>query len=133
MRIVLCNGVFDPCHPGHLEHFYQSKRFGDFLVVSVTDDENVRRERGEGRPFFNEEQRAGFLRVIAIIDRVIVVKGALDALWTVRPHVFVKGPDYVGRIAHEHEQFCRDHQIAIRFTEGHKYSSTALVHELRGS
>jgi rfaE bifunctional protein nucleotidyltransferase chain/domain len=132
MRIVLANGCWDGLHVGHIRHFYQAKRFGDFLVVSVTDDENVRREKGEGRPMFTHDERVEVLKSIAIIDRVIVVKGASDALWTVRPHVFVKGPDYVGRIAHEHEQFCRDHQIAIRFTEGHKYSSTAVVNELRG-
>jgi cytidyltransferase-like protein len=132
MRIVLANGVFDPCHPGHLEHFYQAKRFGDFLVVSVTDDENVRRERGQGRPMFNQDLRAGFLKAIAIVDHVIIVKGLLDALWTVRPYVLAKGPDYVGKIQPEHEKFCIEHNIQIRFTEGNKYSSTAVVNELRG-
>lgn len=131
MRIVLCNGVFDPCHPGHLEHFCQAKRFGDFLVVSVTDDENVRRERGDGRPMFNEELRSGFLKAIAIIDRVIVVKGLMDALWTVRPHVLAKGPDYAGKIEERHAKFCRDHNIQIRFTEGRKWSATDIVSELR--
>jgi D-beta-D-heptose 7-phosphate kinase/D-beta-D-heptose 1-phosphate adenosyltransferase len=132
MRVVLCNGCWDGLHVGHIRHFYQARRMGDYLVVSVTDDENVRREKGEGRPMFTIEERMEVLKALAIVDRVIPVKGALDALWTVRPKVFVKGPDYVGKIEERHAKFCREHGIEIRFTEGYKYSSTALINELRG-
>lgn len=131
MRAVLSNGCWDVCHPGHLEHFYQAKRMGDYLVVSVTCDESVRREKGAGRPLFNQDQRSGFLKAIAIIDRVVIVDSAMDALKKVMPQVFVKGPDYVGRIAPEHERFCRENGIEIRFTDGPKYSSSALINELR--
>ena len=31
--IVLCHGVFDLVHPGHIIHFEEAKKMGDTLVV----------------------------------------------------------------------------------------------------
>ena len=54
-KIVLCHGVFDVMHPGHILHFKEARTFGDFLVVTVTPDRFVR--KGPGRPVFNERLR----------------------------------------------------------------------------
>ena len=35
-KIVLCHGVFDLIHLGHISYFNSSKKNGDILVVSVT-------------------------------------------------------------------------------------------------
>lgn len=32
-KIVLCHGVFDLVHPGHIIHFQEAKKLGDVLVV----------------------------------------------------------------------------------------------------
>ena len=40
-KIVLCHGVFDVLHIGHLNSFRQARKHGDILVVSVTSDEFV--------------------------------------------------------------------------------------------
>ena len=34
-KIVLCHGVFDLLHIGHIKHFEEAKSFGDVLVVTV--------------------------------------------------------------------------------------------------
>ena len=52
-KIVLCHGVFDLIHIGHLKHFNTAKKFGDILVVSITSDSNVK--KGPGRPIFSEK------------------------------------------------------------------------------
>ena len=129
MRLVLCNGCFDGIHVGHIEHFKQAKAFGDRLIVSVTDDEHVRLEKGAGRPAFTQDERAEVIRCLRMVDGVIIVGGAMDALTRVNPDVFVKGPDYKDRIKPEHDQYCREHGIEIRFTEGRKYSSASVAHE----
>ena len=36
--VVLCHGVFDLVHPGHIIHFEQAKNMGDILVVSITSE-----------------------------------------------------------------------------------------------
>ena len=40
-KIVLCHGVFDIIHVGHIKHFEEAKKFGDVVVVSVTNDKFV--------------------------------------------------------------------------------------------
>ena len=40
-KIVLCHGVFDLLHIGHLKHFETSKKFGEVLIVSVTPDKFI--------------------------------------------------------------------------------------------
>ena len=34
-KIVLCHGVFDLIHIGHIKHFASAKKLGDILVVSI--------------------------------------------------------------------------------------------------
>ena len=40
-KIVLCHGVFDLLHVGHINYFKSAKKLGDILVVSITDDKFV--------------------------------------------------------------------------------------------
>jgi cytidyltransferase-like protein len=61
--IVLCHGVFDLLHLGHIKYFQKAKSYGDVLIVTVTPDEYVR--RGPGRPVFTAEQRT---EAIAALD-----------------------------------------------------------------
>ena len=47
-KIVLCHGVFDVVHIGHIKHFEKAKKFGDILIVSITADKHVK--KGPGKP-----------------------------------------------------------------------------------
>ena len=40
-KIVLCHGVFDLLHIGHIYYFEESKSLGDLLIVSITSDRFV--------------------------------------------------------------------------------------------
>ena len=48
-KIVLCHGVFDILHHGHINHFTKSKSCGDILVVSLTEDKFIK--KGSNRPY----------------------------------------------------------------------------------
>ena len=61
-KIVLCHGVFDLIHIGHLKHFISAKKFGEILVVSLTPDKFV--GKGPGRPVFSEKLRLEFHFII---------------------------------------------------------------------
>lgn len=93
-KIVLCHGVFDLVHLGHIEHFKSAKKFGDYLIVSLTKDKFI--NKGPGRPLFNEQQRMDFLRNIKIIDQVILSQtdSSVDIINFIKPDFYVKGPDY---------------------------------------
>lgn len=35
-KVVMCHGVFDVVHPGHVRHLIYTKEKADILVVSLT-------------------------------------------------------------------------------------------------
>ena len=37
-KVILCHGVFDLLHLGHVKHFEEAKKYGDILIVTVTPD-----------------------------------------------------------------------------------------------
>ena len=93
-KIVLCHGVFDLLHLGHIKHFKSAKKFGDYLVVSITTNKFV--NKGPGRPIFNQLERLDFLKELRIIDDVVISNSnsAEDVIKVIKPDYYVKGPDY---------------------------------------
>ena len=39
--LIMCHGVFDVVHPGHVRHLVYAKSKADFLVVSLTADKFI--------------------------------------------------------------------------------------------
>ena len=93
-KIVLCHGVFDFFHLGHLKYFKSAKNHGDYLVVSVTSDRFVR--KGFNRPFYKENSRIELLSSIDLIDLIFVSDShnGEKVIEKVKPDYYVKGPDY---------------------------------------
>ena len=60
---VLCHGVFDLLHLGHIRHLKEARSLGDRLVVSITADRHVEQRKGKGRPQFSVEQRREALKL----------------------------------------------------------------------
>ena len=123
-KIVLCHGVFDLLHPGHIQHFQEAKVQGDILVVSVTDSQYVR--KGPGRPYFNNEQRLQSLAALECIDYVILSQNytVSDVVQIVQPDLYVKGAEYqnaeediTGKISEEVE-LVKKYGGEVYFTNG---------------
>ena len=93
-KIVLCHGVFDLVHLGHVKYFKSAKLKGDYLIVSVTADKFV--NKGPGRPLFNENQRLEFLNELEIVDNIFLSnsESAEEIIEFIKPDFYVKGPDY---------------------------------------
>lgn len=132
-KIVLCHGVFDLVHPGHIIHFEEAKKLGDVLAVSITAAKYVR--KGPDRPYFNDEMRLKFLSAIACIDYVLLSEGYTvdDIIEAVEPDLYVKGAEYqkeeediTGKIAEE-AALVRKHGGEIAYTGGQVFSSTKLI------
>lgn len=132
-RIVLCHGVFDVLHAGHVDHLAEAKGFGDFLVVSVTTDSLV--NKGPGRPIHSISLRMKMLAALESVDAVFesLSRTAVDAIELVRPGWFVKGPDYqetasdiTGNIDLEKDAVER-HGGRLCFTSAPALSSSRLI------
>jgi len=136
-NIVLCHGVFDLLHPGHIKHFQSAKSFGDILIVTITADKYV--NKGPGRPVFNEKLRSEVLSAISAIDYVAIVESsnAIYAISKIKPHVYVKGPDYKNRKPNpniprklgEEEAAVKALGGILKFTDDIIFSSSHLINE----
>ena len=132
-KIVLCHGVFDLVHLGHIEHFKSAKKFGDYLVVSLTIDKFIK--KGPGRPVFNEHQRMEYLKQIKIIDDVILssTESSIDVINLVKPDFYVKGPDYKNNFKDKTKKIILEKKAVeknggkIKFTNDITFSSSNLL------
>jgi rfaE bifunctional protein nucleotidyltransferase chain/domain len=95
-RIVFANGCFDLLHVGHVRYLEAARGLGDLLVVGVNGDEQVRRLKGEGRPFVPERERAEVIASLRAVDYVTVFHEptVTELLLALRPDIHAKGTDY---------------------------------------
>lgn len=73
VSIVLAGGCFDILHIGHIKFLKEAKSLGDKLMVFLESDEKVKKLKGENRPYFKQEERAGVLSSIGFIDYIILL------------------------------------------------------------
>lgn len=98
LKVVQCHGVFDVFHYGHLIMLQFARTLGDCLIVTVTADRYVFKEKN--RPVFKQHQRIAMLRAVSIVDdvRLIDEAGPEAAIKAVRPSIYVKGKEYEGAL-----------------------------------
>jgi FAD synthetase len=72
-KIVLVGGCFDLLHYGHIHFLKQAKSYGDWLVVALESDENVRRMKGDARPIHTQAQRKEMLESLSFVDEAIAL------------------------------------------------------------
>lgn len=132
-KVVLCHGVFDVLHAGHIAHLERAKSYGDYLVVSVTADKYV--NKGPKRPFFPDIARAKMLRALSIVDDVLISDSAsaVPIIKRVKPAFYVKGNDYekpstdvTGKI-HQERMAVEAHGGKLVFTNEETFSSSAVI------
>jgi rfaE bifunctional protein kinase chain/domain len=94
--VIMCHGVFDVVHPGHVRHLLYAKSKADVLVASVTADRYV--DKGVHRPLVPQDLRAVNLAAFEMVDHVIIDDHAepLSALALIKPDYFCKGFEYSG-------------------------------------
>lgn len=94
--IVLANGCFDLIHVGHIRYLAGAKSLGDILVVGLNSDEQVRKLKGENRPFIPEDERAEIVSALAFVDYVSVFPEPTveELIRAIRPDYHAKGTDY---------------------------------------
>jgi len=94
-KVIMCHGVFDVVHPGHVRHLAYAKGKADILIASVTADKHIK--KGAYRPHVPENMRALNLAAFEMVDYVIVDDEAkpLANLAILQPDFFAKGFEYV--------------------------------------
>jgi rfaE bifunctional protein nucleotidyltransferase chain/domain len=132
-KVVLCHGVFDLLHIGHIRYFGQAKAMGDILVVTLTSDRHV--DKGPGRPVFSETLRAEGLASLNDVDFVAINAWdtAEETLRLLRPDIYVKGEEFrniasdmTGRMGKE-GAVVKELGIRLEFAGDIVFSSSNLI------
>ena len=135
-KIVLCHGVFDLFHVGHLNHINEAKKYGDIIIISITSDRYV--NKGPGRPFFNIKQRMEILSSIENVDYVIAsdFPSSVEIINKIKPNIYFKGPDYIN-IKEDFTGFIKKEINAVKknkgkiiYGTGQTFSSSKILNKI---
>ncbi|MDD3711363.1 MAG: adenylyltransferase/cytidyltransferase family protein [Patescibacteria group bacterium] len=99
--VVAVSGYFNPLHVGHLEMIEKAKKLGDYLVVIVNNDRQVKLK---GRvSFMSEKDRVQIIKALKWVDEVVLSidnyrweNGEVPIIKTlakVKPNIFANGGD----------------------------------------
>ena len=93
-KAIMCHGVFDVVHPGHLRHLIYAKSKADILIASLTADVHI--SKGKYRPHVPQDLRAINLAAFEVVDYVLIDSEAtpLKNLALIKPDIFAKGYEY---------------------------------------
>lgn len=69
-KIIITSGFFNPLHIGHINLIRESKKLGDFLVVIVNNDEQVKLKGST--PFMTEQERIEIIKALKYADDVML-------------------------------------------------------------
>ncbi len=72
-KIILVGGCFDLLHFGHISFLKRARSLGDYLIVALESDENVRRMKGDARPIHTQAQRKEMIESLSCVDEVITL------------------------------------------------------------
>jgi cytidyltransferase-like protein len=130
--VIMCHGVFDVVHPGHLRHLVYAKSKADILIASITADVHI--TKGQYRPHVPQDLRALNLAALEIVDYVIIDPNPtpIGNIATIEPDYFAKGYEYVAQgmppKTSEEADVVRGYGGEIIFTPGDiVYSSSKLI------
>lgn len=70
MKVVITSGYFNPLHIGHINLIREAKKIGDFLVVVVNNDEQVKIKGSI--PFMPEQERIEIIKALRYADEVVL-------------------------------------------------------------
>ena len=130
--VVMCHGVFDLVHPGHIRHLLYAKEKANVLVASLTADAHI--TKASYRPFVPQELRALNLAALEMVDYVIIDANPtpIENIARLQPEYFAKGYEYQdGQINLKTQQeidALQSYGGEILFTPGDiVYSSSHLI------
>jgi bifunctional ADP-heptose synthase (sugar kinase/adenylyltransferase) len=131
-RVIMCHGVFDVVHPGHVRHLLYAKSKADVLVASITADKHI--TKGVHRPHVTQDLRAVNLAAFEMVDYVIIDRNdkPLANIETIQPDYFAKGFEYnatgLAPKTAEEAAIVEAYGGELLFTPGDiVYSSSALI------
>jgi len=134
-KIVLTNGCFDLLHAGHIMLFSASKELGDILIVSIDDDDSVKKLKGSGRPVIGVKERVKILCALDSIDYVIVFSSGelIKLIEIIQPDVLTKGSNYTSEEVFGRERVEELGGRVVLIPVSENISSTRIINDIKSN
>ncbi len=71
MKKVITFGVFDFFHYGHLKLLERAKALGDYLIVAIQVDEQIKINKPQSEILYNFDQRSEMVLAVKYVDEVV--------------------------------------------------------------
>ena len=127
--VVLCHGVFDLLHIGHIRHLIAARDRCNMLFVSITSDNFI--NKGPDRPLIPDIERAEVVSNLKPVSGALInhYPTAVELLKLIQPSIYFKGQEYLHgqekgfteekataiglgiRVDHTHEKVCSSSKI----------------------
>jgi rfaE bifunctional protein nucleotidyltransferase chain/domain len=132
--IILANGCFDLIHAGHIRYLAAAKSLGGTLIVGINSDDQVRRLKGENRPFIAENERAEIISALRCVDIVTIFAEPTveELIRAIRPDIHAKGTDYTADSVPEREIIREVGGRVAIVGDPKDHSSTGLIQAVKG-
>ncbi len=143
-KIVYVSGTFDLIHANHVGFFEKAKKQGDYLVVGVGPDADIKNNKGGGRPILDEIVRLKMVDSLRIVDYCFLTKktpknqnsqiGLIEILEILRPDIY-----YVNSDASEidfRQRACKQLGVLLIITPPYKkydLSTTKIIEKIKAS
>ena len=69
-KIIICSGYFNPLHSGHINYLESARALGDYLIVIVNSDNQVKLKGS--KPFMDEDERLKIIQSLRCVDEALV-------------------------------------------------------------
>lgn len=127
--VVAVSGYFNPLHVGHLRLMQEAKELGDYLVVIINNDKQVKIKGSV--PFMKEKDRVKIVEAIKWVDEVFLSidtdSSVCKSLDKINPDIFANGGDRNNKNVPE-DEVCE--RLKIKMTDktgGRKIRSSSIL------
>lgn len=131
--VVFTTGTFDLLHVGHLRCLRDAKSRGDFLILGVHSDRQVRRYKNPHLPIIPEKERVELLESIDCVDYLTLYhdESAEKLLLKLKPNIFAMGTDHKVTTLPERETVLSYGGRILIVGDSKKHSSTDIMRRVK--
>jgi len=135
-RIVLALGTFDILHPAHVTYLHAAKAYGDVLVVTLKNDEQVRAHKGNERPIVPAADRVLMVASLKPVDYALIgaagdlYMSGLNTAKALNPDVVALGPDWGPAVISDWQRDMPDIDVVV-VENPISRSTTAIIEKIK--
>lgn len=121
----MVDGCFDPLHSGHIAYFAAAAELGRPVLCNIAPDSYLRTKHP---PLLTQSDRATILDAIRYISFTHPSPvSTVEVLAQLRPHAYVKGSDWQGRLPPDQVEVCARYGIEIVLLDTVRDSSRRIL------